>query len=320
MAPDPKVHSVNPAGAGDIVLDHVGLFVSDMAAAETQFERLGFTLTPFTWQMTPGGQDQPRPTGTANRCAMLGEGYLEILTAVADTPLADQLRRAAGRYEGLHLIAFGVDDPVTIHAHLAEQGFAPQPVIAMTRPVTAGGRSGHAAFTLVRVAPEAMPEGRIQCLRHETPEMVWLPEVMTHANAAGALTGVLLCVQDPAAAAERYARFTNRPATVEDGITRVRLDRGRLDFVSPEAIGRLLPDVECPSLPYMAAVSLRTERFERTLAHLREAGVQFRTDGSRIHIPAREAAGTALVFHSEPELARAATWASGLTAHGRAGG
>jgi hypothetical protein len=75
--------SAAPA-AGAVVLDHVGLFVPDMARAAAAFERLGH-------RPAPGGPLVP--AGTANRLAMLAEGYVEILTPVAETPVAGQLPR-----------------------------------------------------------------------------------------------------------------------------------------------------------------------------------------------------------------------------------
>ena len=69
-----------PAGA--VFLDHVAHFVPEMDAAATALERCGFRLTPFTVQ-TNRVNEEAVPAGTGNRCAMLRQGYLEILTATA---------------------------------------------------------------------------------------------------------------------------------------------------------------------------------------------------------------------------------------------
>ncbi|MGH6916066.1 MAG: VOC family protein, partial [Geminicoccales bacterium] len=262
-------------------------------------ERLGFRLTPFTRQVNRDGDGSQRLTGTANRCAMLDEGYLELLTAVSDTPLAAQLRQSAARYRGLHLVALAVGDAAAQHARLTAEGFAPQPVIHMRRPVGDPGNRAEASFRIVRVDPGTMPEGRIQCLSHETPELVWLPGSTTHPNAVDALLGVLMCVEDPAEAAARYARFTgcrSEPA----GIThRLLLDRGRLDFVSPGLLPTLLPGIGPPSVPYIAAIAVRSRDLDVTRTCLRGAGVStLLGDDERIALAPREACGATVVIHA----------------------
>jgi hypothetical protein len=144
------------------VLDHVGLFVPDMARAARAFERIGYRLTPFSPQRHRLAPGEPLvPAGTANRLAMLAEGYIEILTPTTDTPVPRQLRQAIERYPGLHLIAFGTGDAEAAHARLAENGFAPQPVIRLERTVSTDQGDGLARFSVVRVPPGTMAEGRI---------------------------------------------------------------------------------------------------------------------------------------------------------------
>jgi hypothetical protein len=90
------------AGAGTD-LDHVGLFAPDMASATRAMAQLGFALTPYTLQRHTLDTGELAPTGKANRLAILQDGYIELLTAVGDTPLSDQMRLAIARYAGAHL-------------------------------------------------------------------------------------------------------------------------------------------------------------------------------------------------------------------------
>ena len=77
---------------GEVVLDHLGLFVEDIENAPTRLEALGFTLTPVALHKSASGpQGTATLSGTANRCAMFGEGYLEILGPRVDTLLSQQL-------------------------------------------------------------------------------------------------------------------------------------------------------------------------------------------------------------------------------------
>ena len=140
----------------EIFLDHVGHFVGDAAAAGDALARAGFTPTPVSVQVNPdpaGGA--PRLTGTGNVCAMLRNGYLEMLFKTADTPLGAEHDAARDRYSGLHLVAFAIADASASHLRLAAAGFPVQPVVAMQRPVDTCNGPSKAAFEVVRVASGA---------------------------------------------------------------------------------------------------------------------------------------------------------------------
>src|SRR5215469_8417909 len=103
---------------GQIFLDHTAFFVPAMEPAASTLERCGFRLTPFTIQTNREGEATV-PSGTGNRCAMLRNGYLELLTATSDSPLAAQLRERIADHPGLHLAAFTSADAVAEHRRLA---------------------------------------------------------------------------------------------------------------------------------------------------------------------------------------------------------
>ena len=260
----PKVTDFPQTPAGDqIFLDHVGWFVPDMELAGRQFEKLGFALTPFVAQHNadPKG-GSPVPAGTGNRCAMLRRGYLEILTATngGETPLAQQLNDAVGRYTGLHLIAFSINDTAAAHARLDEGGFSPQQPVYLRRPLTLpDGGEAEVAFTVLRVPPDAMEEGRVQMLRQETPDLVWQDNLLARENGIDALTGVLLCVDDPVSVSDRFASFTGRGAQGDDSYQVIDLDRGRLGFATEDTCRIMVPGIDIPTKPFMAAVALQAD-------------------------------------------------------------
>src|SRR3989442_7622589 len=59
---------------GELFLDHVSHFVRDLDAAAELLEQLGFKVAPVSIQEVAGNR-----VG-ANRCVMLEQGYIEILT------------------------------------------------------------------------------------------------------------------------------------------------------------------------------------------------------------------------------------------------
>ena len=99
-----------------------------------------------------------------------------------------------------------------MHGRLAASGFRVRPLVEFQRPVDTSAGTGTAAFTVARVEPGEMPQGRIQALTHHTESMVWQPRWLSHPNGALGLTIVTIVVADVSEAAARFARFTARQA------------------------------------------------------------------------------------------------------------
>jgi catechol 2,3-dioxygenase-like lactoylglutathione lyase family enzyme len=275
---------------GEVFLDHVGLFVPAMDEAASVLERCGFRLTPYTVHRDG---DPPAPTGTANRCAMLRRGYVEVLTAASDTPLARQLRQQVGRYVGWHLVAFASSDAEAQHARLDVAGFPPLPIVRLRRPATDGSE---ARFTVVRFPPGVMPEGRIQFLTHHTEAAVWREEDMAQPNGAVSLEEVTIVVPDPDEATARYRKFVG-PVPVQGG-NDVPLHRGRLRILGAEAFAREMPFVRIPSLPFIAAVRLGVADLGRA-----RSAIDFpkhETGGGAFAVVLPPAAGGTFVFSNPP--------------------
>ena len=184
---------------GSLSVDHVSHFVPDLGAAAHALQALGFAVTPESAQQTQDG-----PAGTSNVCVMLEQGYLEFLAPTADTPNAQRLRASMQRYPGVHLVCFGTPDAEGEHRRLEDHGFSPLPVVNLQRETA---ERQVARFHVVRAAPEKMPEGRIQFVQHLTPEVIWRPEHMGHANNVVKLACVFAVAKDPVEAGARWARF-----------------------------------------------------------------------------------------------------------------
>lgn len=241
---------------GLLVLDHVAHFVPDSDAAVAALNRLGFTATPFSPQSHRPTPDAPlTPAGTGNVCAMLRRGYLELLTPTADTPIANQLRDAIGRYVGVHLVAFGTADPEADRARLAAAGFDAQPVLALERPIGTPKGERTARFAVERAPAGAMPEGRIQFVQQKTPELLWQRRWLEHPNRAFALAAVYLCVADVAEAAARYERYTGLRASPWGSARRLATARGDLIFLAPETFKRRF-GIDPPVVPWIAGYAL----------------------------------------------------------------
>jgi hypothetical protein len=283
---------------GSLNLDHVASFVPDRESCERALAALGFASAPFSLQyhrLSPDGDLVP--AGTGNHCVMLQAGYLEYLVPVADTSVASQLRGSIARYVGAHSIVFGTGAATADHARLVRQGFDPLVPIALQRDVDTSEGRATARFTVVRVPPDAMAEGRIQFCQHHTEACVWQGRWLDHPNGAVALNGVIVCVADPGPSAERYERFTGIAAQrIDDESWLLQLQRGRLELYSPAALHRRY-GVVAPALPWIAGCEVAT----RSLAAARDGwsrhGVDWRALGdSKLLVTAPAAVGGVLVF------------------------
>jgi hypothetical protein len=269
----------------EIFLDHVGHFVRDQEAAARALARAGFAPTAVSVQTNPGPDGAPQPTGTGNVTAMLMRGYVEVLFKTADTPLGREFDAALARHAGLHLVAFAVADAERAHRRLDENGFRMQPLVALRRPVDTATGSDIAAFTVARVAPGEMPEGRIQLLTHHTEQAVWQPRWLTHPNGARGLTSVTIAVANVAEAARRFSRFTGRAAKSSAHGHTIALDRGRIDLVTADAFVTRFPDIAIPSLPFIGAYGIEVGSLDALVGLLSANGLATRRSGQSLIAP-----------------------------------
>ena len=279
-------------GDGRLALDHIAHFLPDMTTAERDLARLGFTLTPLSHQIHRVSPDAPPASaGTANRTAMLERGYLEFLTTTGDTPNAAKLKAAMARYTGAHLVCFGTTQPDAVHARLAAQGFEPPPVVALQRDVeTAAGATATARFRVVRAGPDRMPEGRIQVVEHVTPDLIWQPRWLRHANGASSLAAVAICVADIDEAALRWHRFTGLPVRASGDLRVIATERGQVLLGSAAGIERHFGATP-PHVPWIAGPILGTRDPQASRRMLEAAGARL----------LRETAGR-VVFAAPPSI------------------
>jgi Glyoxalase-like domain len=280
---------------GEVFLDHTAFFVAEIDAAATVLERCGFRLTPFSVQ-TNTVDGKIVAAGTGNRLAMLRNGYLELLTATpgpaGDTLLAAQLRERIAHHAGLHLATFASADAAAEHRRLGEAGFETLPLVDMRRPVG----DAFARFSIARIAHGTMPEGRAQFLTHRTEHLVWLPDMLDHPNGAKALTALWIAADDIAEVAERYTRFTGRRAASDGAVTKIPLDRGALNIVTPAYLAETLGIMPAGPLPCLVAASVAVNSIVTLEACLRGSGIAYRQTAAGIAVALPPALGDTLLF------------------------
>lgn len=181
-----------PSGA----LDHLVIntrFGTD--EAQTLFEGLGFTLTPRGHHSL----------GSINHLALFNGGYLELIGLPQGT---DRLRQEIlDSPVGIDGLVAATRDAQACHDAWTAQGLRVQPVQQFSRPVEYGGREQLARFSTARLEPGQLPAGRVYACQHHTPELVWQPQWLQHANGVHGISALVVVSAQPEQARSAYARL-----------------------------------------------------------------------------------------------------------------
>lgn len=283
----------------EVFLDHVGYFVADLEKAGERLTRLGFNVSPINLQQNADETGALRPSGTSNRLAVLRRGFIELLAATHDTPLAEQLRRAVDRYEGLHLIALSHADIPGERERLVAAGFPMQPIVRLRRHKQTPDGLREVAWSVLRPQAGAMPEGRVQFAYCHTPDLTWTPGAPAPANGADAITDILLCVDDRKETAARFARYAGRPSIECNDRSVIALDRGGIVLMEPKDAAGVLSDFDIPAVPFMAGQALRSNDIVATRRFLKERCVTpLFADDDLVCVGPADALGACLLFHA----------------------
>ena len=274
-------------------LDHIGIAVRDLDAAAAGFRRLGFRLTERGYHTlppeTPGG---PRPrAGTANHCAMLERGYLELI-GISDPDYGGRLKPDIERYQGVHIVAFGTADAGDTARDLRARGLAIGESRPLERPIEDPDGAQLARFEIVDFPRDLLPEGHFFAIRHLTRELLWKPSLMVHPNGAKSLQALTIAVADPADFRARLGSCLGVPSDEGGGFT---LAAGRVTVVDAAWLAGHLPP-GAPDVPYIAGISVGVADIVRTADLLATSGVPFEPRGSSVWVAPSEACGAFIEF------------------------
>ncbi|CAG2142165.1 VOC family protein [Cupriavidus plantarum] len=270
--------------------DHAVIVCQNLDAAVGQWKRLGFTLTPRGYHTL----------GSQNHCIMFARDYLELLHVTAPTPSRQYYWDAQQRGGGCAATSCKSRDAFATAERLRAAGIERSDPIEFSRPVRLEDGSEHAATFRV-TAVDGAPGARYFVCEHRTPELLWRPEWMSHANGATAVAAMYLVV--PAAEVESagrvYAEMTGGEASpLKDGAVRIAIDGADLVVTSAANLAAQTGTDEIVREENgYAAIRLRTSDIDAARAHWRNAGIAARDLGPRdTLIPAHAANGVALLF------------------------
>lgn len=282
-------------------LDHIGVAINDLERGRAAYARLGFNLTLRSIHRgspTPGAP--VIPFGSGNHCAMLHEGYLEIV-GLTDPAIFSNIKPLVERYEGAHIVAFGVESADATYKELAARGIPIEAARQLERDAAYGpqGRElRRAAFRNMYFDRVVYPEARLLYIEHLTRDVLWQPHLLDHPNGVVALRDIFLCVSDASAVADKYAMlFGVKAQAVTTGEWRITLAHGYVWIATPEAWARRAPGAVVPALPGPAGIGFRVKSIAATRTLLEKNGVAAHDglDGG-IWVAPADACGAAVYF------------------------
>jgi len=282
-------------------LDHAGITVRNLDAGRDAFLRLGFTLTQRSHHKGSRFPGSPiEDWGSANHCAMLSQGYLEV-AGVTDPEKFSNAKSQVERYEGVHIVAFRPDSVDAAHAELAKAGLpvdAPRYLERMAPYGLDGSESRRVAFRNMYLTKSVFTEAQFQYTEHLTRDVMWQPNLLRHANGALGLQTVFLCSSDPQATARKLAPMLGvEPRAVTSEEQLLAFSQSFVRIVSPVAWASWAPGAELPPLPAPVGVGVRVASLNAVRRLLELNAVPFTSSpDAGLRVDRRRAAGAVLFF------------------------
>lgn len=181
----------------------------DLDAAEDAFRSLGFTLTDRGYHSL----------GSINHLIVFDDHYFELVGLDAANP--NPRRELLDWPVGINGVVFQTDDAVAQAESLSARGIPAAPAKSFSRPVFVDGQERQARFRTTTVERGYFPAARLYFCEHQTPELIWRPEYLRHANTACGLRRIHVAAENPEELASRLANAAglerDRPVTVASG-------------------------------------------------------------------------------------------------------
>lgn len=270
--------------------DHAVVVCGDLDAAAANWRALGFTLTPRGYHTL----------GSQNHCIMLARDYLELLHVTAPSPSRQYYWDAQQRGDGCAAMSCKSRDAFATAARLRAAGYKTSDPIEFSRPVRLDDGSEHPATFRVTALDDA-PGARYFVCEHRTPELLWRPEWLAHANGATAIEAAYLVVEagQVGAAAAAYVEFTaGKLIAADDRVARIAVDGAELVISTADALAEVTGTLQitAESTGY-AAIRLRTSDLAKARTYWGTQSIATVDLGPQATlIPAASANGVALIF------------------------
>lgn len=275
--------------------DHVGYYSEELDAAYQRFTALGFTVAPASTFI-----EQPFAT-----CAITaGDAYISI-SGVLDWNTAPEWMKA-GMGKGLQAFVLRGKDLDKVYAEIGPDGDGilqlDGEVNTIARRIQINGVDSLARFRVLRFKRQSLPGlSRCNYCEHLTPEALWRPELMRHANGAVAIRTVTAVHEAPAEALQFYRQLFDRAELNPHGDLLVDCRTTTLRLVTPQRLREIWPDRLAPEWtrgePLLAGMTIATDRFADVRPLIERAGLTaFATPSGGVAVAAADAYGAVIEF------------------------
>jgi len=271
------------------VLDHAVINVmGELDEAAGQYTRLGFQLT----------ERGHHTLGSSNNLAIFGTNYLELLGYL---PGRETLRADLWAHPtGLTGLVFKSVDADLVHSTLQQRGVPVQEPMSFARPVALPGGAQDARFKVIRVAGDAVQNGRTFFCHHDTPELVYRPEWRRHPNGVTDIVEFVIASRQPVRTAAVYDRmFGPDLLTLVHGGVSFRAGAATVLVLEPSAIAERFAGaalVSADGSDRMVALTFKVASLDTPRGLFDAAGIAYRPHGGGIVVSHTDAANVALGF------------------------
>lgn len=171
-------------------LDHIGVIVNDLDVGAQRWRDLGFTLSERSPQMGLNKAGTGfEPWATANHCAVMDVGYLELI-GVHRPDCPNPWASFLSRFEGGHIIALRCDTADDAYDYLRMHSEDFDPPVDRRRDAPVDGGTEEMRFRNIFSRDARVREGRYIVIEHQTPQVLWQPRLMRHANGATSIESI----------------------------------------------------------------------------------------------------------------------------------
>ena len=195
-------------------LDHIAINVKDnMDEAYQLFSELGFTLTPRGYHSL----------GSINHSMVFKNDYLELIGIPRGQPITrPELKKAE---IGINGLVFKSNDIKKTNQHLLNNQLSNIPPRKFSRPVDINGTENEAKFETVSIKDNVFKAGRIYFCDHLTPNLVWIPEYISHQNNVLGTTEITLIDSNPLSILNNFKKIKDKiQIDAYENFTTVRTD------------------------------------------------------------------------------------------------
>ena len=273
--------------------DHVGYYSEDLQPAFERFTALGFTVAPPSRFI-----EQPFAT-----CAItVGDAYISI-SGVLDWATAPEWMKA-GMGSGLQAFVLRGRNLDDVYAEIGPDGDGTLQldgkVETIARRIRIDGADSLARFRVLRLKRRSLPGlSRCNYCEHLTPEALWRPDLMRHANGAIAIAMITAVHEAPASAAPFYTELFGNAQVSADGDLLVDCRGTTLRLVTPARLGAIWPGIApeyTPGGPLLAGITIATSDLAVARRLASRSVPAFATPVGGVAVAAADAYGAVVEF------------------------